>query len=56
MPGEGPVKTFSLKSSHRGKRVVKLKLKKGTHKLSVRYLGSKNIKAGKSPKVKVRAR
>ncbi|MDQ2623806.1 MAG: Ig-like domain-containing protein [Actinomycetota bacterium] len=54
--GKKKVKTFSLKSSHRGKRVVKLKLKKGIHKLSVRYLGSKNVKADKSPKVKVRAR
>jgi len=55
--GKKKIKTISLKSSHEGKRTVKIALKaKGTHKLKVRYLGSKDIKADNSPRVKVRVR
>lgn len=55
--GKKKIKTVSLKSSHRGKVAVRIALtKKGTHKLKVRYLGSKNIKADNSPRMKVRVR
>ncbi len=49
--GRKKIKTVTLKAKHRGKLTVKVAgIKKvGKHKISVRYLGSKNIKADRSP-------
>jgi|GEM_PF-3752609 len=54
--GKKKIKTVTLKKAHRGKRAVKIpRIKKlGTHKISVRYLGSANVKADRSPAKKLR--
>lgn len=55
--GKKKIKTVALKSSHQGKRTVKIALKKkGTHKLKVRYLGNAKIKADSSPRTTVTVR
>lgn len=48
--GKKKIKTVKLKKAHQGKRTVKVSgLARGKHKISVRYLGAKNIKADRSP-------
>ena len=54
--GSRRVTTVRLVSADKGTRVVRLALRKGTHKLKVRYLGNAKIKADSSPRTTVTVR
>ncbi|MCD4532706.1 carboxypeptidase regulatory-like domain-containing protein [Nocardioides sp. cx-169] len=52
--GKKKVGTFKLSAKSKGKGVIKLKLKKGKHKLTIKYVGPGAVKPGKKVlKIKV---
>lgn len=57
LDGKKKIKTVTLKSSAKGKVSISLpKLKKGTHKITVTYAGTANVKADSSSRVSLKVK